>query len=160
VELILGLGEDFDLLNVSWSGVFCSCIECWIQNAWMAMNEVVGGIYSPQPLPSRWQSLLAMGAPDSPVVHRIVTVHCPVRATSARPLGFGAVDRWSRLSFCCTGQSGGTPDSQVTSDLCALTSARHCLTCSSKQSTVGAQGVVAPLAHRLVRWHTKQSGVL
>jgi hypothetical protein len=29
------------------------------------MNEEVGGIYSPQPLPSRWQSLLAMGAPDS-----------------------------------------------------------------------------------------------
>jgi hypothetical protein len=27
------------------------------------MNEVVGGIYSPQPLPSRWQSLLAMGTP-------------------------------------------------------------------------------------------------
>jgi hypothetical protein len=29
------------------------------------MNEVVGGIYSPQPLPSRWQRLLAMGAPDN-----------------------------------------------------------------------------------------------
>jgi hypothetical protein len=28
MDLILGLGEDFDLLNVSWSGVFCSCIEC------------------------------------------------------------------------------------------------------------------------------------
>jgi hypothetical protein len=28
VELILGLGEDFDILNVSWSEVFCSCIEC------------------------------------------------------------------------------------------------------------------------------------
>jgi hypothetical protein len=43
-----------------------------------------------------------MSTPDSPVAHRIVTVHCPVRATSARPLGFGAVDRWSHLSFCCT----------------------------------------------------------
>jgi hypothetical protein len=31
----------------------------------MPMNVVVGGIYSPQPLPSRWQRLLAMGAPDS-----------------------------------------------------------------------------------------------
>jgi hypothetical protein len=31
----------------------------------MALNEVVGGIYSPQPLPSRWQSLLAMDAPDN-----------------------------------------------------------------------------------------------
>jgi hypothetical protein len=88
----------------------------------MALNEVVGGIYSPQPLPSRWQSLLAMGAPDSPMAHWIVTVHCVVRATSARPLGFGAVDRWSALSFCCIGQSGATPDSSVTSDFCALTS--------------------------------------
>jgi hypothetical protein len=80
------------------------------------MNEVLGGIYSPQPLPSCWQSLLAMGTPDSPVAHRTVNVHCPVRATSARPLGFGAVDHWSTLSFCCTGQSGATPDSPVTSD--------------------------------------------
>jgi hypothetical protein len=69
-----------------------------------------------------------MGAPDSLVAHRTVTVHCPVRATSARPLGFGAVDRWSSLSFCCTGQSGATPDSPVTSDFCALTLSRHCST--------------------------------
>jgi hypothetical protein len=86
------------------------------------MNEVVRGIYSPQPLPNRWQRLLAMGAPDNPVRHRTITVHCPVRAMSARPLGFGAVDRWRRLSFCCTGQSGATPDSPVTSNFCALTS--------------------------------------
>jgi hypothetical protein len=52
--------------------------------------EVVGGIYSPQPLPSRWLGLLAMGTPDSPVAHRTIIVHCPVRATSARPLEFGA----------------------------------------------------------------------
>jgi hypothetical protein len=40
--------------------------------------------------------------------HRIVTVHCPMRATSARPLGFGVVDRWGRLHrtvWCQTGQS-------------------------------------------------------
>jgi hypothetical protein len=29
-----------------------------------------------------------------------------VCATSAHSLGFGAVDRWSRLSFCCIEQSG------------------------------------------------------
>ena len=68
--------------------------------------EVVGVIYSPQPLPSRWLTLLSMGTPDSPVAHQTVTIHYPVRATSARPLGFGAVDRWNPLSFCCTGQSG------------------------------------------------------
>jgi hypothetical protein len=66
----------------------------------------LGDIYSPQPLPSRWQGLLAMGAPDSPVRHWTTTVQCPVRATSAQLLGFGAVDRWRRLSSCCTGQSG------------------------------------------------------
>jgi hypothetical protein len=56
------------------------------------LKEVVGGIYSLQPLPSHWLILLAMGTPDSPVVHRTGTVHCPVHATSARPLGFGAID--------------------------------------------------------------------
>jgi hypothetical protein len=63
-----------------------------------------------------------MGAPDSSVRHRTVTMHCPVRATSAQPLGFGAVDRWRRLWSCCTEQSGATPDSPVPSDFYALTS--------------------------------------
>jgi hypothetical protein len=63
-----------------------------------------------------------MCAADSPVRHRTATVHFPVRATSAQPLGFGAVDRWRRLSSRCTGQSDATPDSPVTSDFCALTS--------------------------------------
>jgi hypothetical protein len=40
-------------------------IECELLKTGMPMNEVVGGIYSPQPLPSRWQRMLAMGAPDS-----------------------------------------------------------------------------------------------
>jgi hypothetical protein len=70
----------------------------------------LGGIYSLQPLPSYWLFLLAMGTPDSPVAHRTATVHCLVRATSARSLGFGAIDHWNPLSFCCTGQSGATPD--------------------------------------------------
>jgi hypothetical protein len=51
------------------------------------MNEVVGGIYSPQPLPSRWQRLLAMGALDIPVRHRTATVHCPVHAMLAQLKG-------------------------------------------------------------------------
>jgi hypothetical protein len=95
-----------------------------------------------------------MGAPDSPVAHRTVTVHCPVRATSARPLGFGAVDRWSRLSFCCTGQFGATPDSPVTSDFCALT--------SDAALFITVHRVRRPLARRepLLRWLTGQSGAL
>jgi hypothetical protein len=34
--------------------------------------------------------------------------------------GFGAVDRWNPLSFCCTGQSGATPD--ISGDLWLLRS--------------------------------------
>jgi hypothetical protein len=54
--------------------------------------EVVGGIYSLQPLPSRWLSLLLMDTPDSPVVHR--TGHCSLFGAChvSTPLGFGAVD--------------------------------------------------------------------
>jgi hypothetical protein len=53
----------------------------------MPLKEVVGGIYSLQPLLSRWLSLLLMGTPDSPVVHGHGTVHYLVRATSARHWG-------------------------------------------------------------------------
>ena len=101
----LGLGENLIFGIVSWSEYYSSCIECELLKTWMPMNEVVGRISSPQPLPSRWKRLLAMGASDSPVRHRTVNVHFPVRATSACLLGFGIVDRWRHLSFCCTEQS-------------------------------------------------------
>jgi hypothetical protein len=74
---------------------------------WMPWILVVGGIYSPNHLNIRWGALLSMGAldtircashvtqqlgfwrfwplelwqlgaPDSPVPHRTVTIHCPV----------------------------------------------------------------------------------
>jgi hypothetical protein len=67
----------------------------------MPLKEVVGGIYSLQPLPSRWLFLLSMGTPDSPVVHRTGTVHCPVRATSLRRWGLEQLDRWNPLSCSC-----------------------------------------------------------
>jgi hypothetical protein len=64
-----------------------------------------------------------VGPPDSPVVHRTVPVHCPVRllapALTLRALSahcsllqttVGAV---SRCSAWHTGQSGATPDSLV-----------------------------------------------
>jgi hypothetical protein len=105
-----------------------------------------GGIYSPQPLPSRWQRLLAMGTPDSLARHRTVIVHCPMRSTSARPLGFEAVDHWRRLPFCCTGQSSDLW--LLRSDFCRDT-IHHYL---SDETIVGAQGAVTPLAHRTVRW--------
>jgi hypothetical protein len=137
--LILGLGEDFDLLNVSWSEVFGSCIECWIQNTWMALNEVVGGIYSPQPLPSRWQSLLAMGTPDS---HCSLSdarhVNAPIRVWSCWPL---------ELFVFLLHRTVRWPLTYVFWLLrCTI---RHY---SSEQSTIGAKGTIAPLAHRTVRW--------
>jgi hypothetical protein len=63
-------------LIMSWSGVYCSCIECNVQNAWILGVVVVGGIYSPQPPSGRWGRLLSMGALDSPVRHRTGTVGC------------------------------------------------------------------------------------
>jgi hypothetical protein len=67
---------------------------------------VVGGIYSPQPPSSCWGSLLAMGAPDSPMRHRIGPVHCPVRRHVTEPLGFWSSRSLAPLSSCGTGQFG------------------------------------------------------
>jgi hypothetical protein len=68
------------------------------------------------------------------------------------PFGFGAVDRWSPLSSCGTGQSGGTPDSSVHSDFAVLTSNFYAVHCSLF-TTVDrwAQLTVAPVHTRYVR---------
>jgi hypothetical protein len=104
------------------------------------------GIYSLQPLPSRWLFLLSMGTPDSLVVHRTGTVHYPVCATSASPLGFGAVDRWNPLSCSRTEQSGAFRLRILTSDFALYTFAVD----------RWAQVTVAPLAHRTSPVHTGQ----
>jgi hypothetical protein len=62
------------------------------------------GIYSHQPLNGHWGRLLLMGAPDSPVRHRIGTVGCPVRRHVTQPLGFGSNRLLASLSSCGTGQ--------------------------------------------------------
>jgi hypothetical protein len=54
--------------------------------------EVVGGIYSLQPLPSCWLFLLSMGASDSPVVYQTGYYSLSGACHVSRPLGFGAVD--------------------------------------------------------------------
>jgi hypothetical protein len=59
-----GTWTGFDPLIVSWTVCLCSSIECEVLKTSMAWMEVVGGIYSLQPLPSRWLSLLSMGTPD------------------------------------------------------------------------------------------------
>jgi hypothetical protein len=65
-----------------------------------------------------------MGTPDSPVVHR--TRHCSLSSAwhVSTPLGFGAVDRWSPLSYSCTGHVRRVLTSQPDiwlSALCAFT---------------------------------------
>jgi hypothetical protein len=68
-----------------------------------------GGIYSHQPNCSRWRRLLAMGAPDSPVRHRIASGALPrqlaVRAWSWSTVGVFVL-MWHRTVRCYTGQSG------------------------------------------------------
>jgi hypothetical protein len=67
-----------------------------------------------------------VGPPNSPVVHRTVTVHCLVcllapaltSACAVRTVAFSTtieLDHWrsSRCSAWHTGQSGATPDSPV-----------------------------------------------
>jgi hypothetical protein len=92
-----------------------------------------------------------MGAPDSPVRHRIATVHCPVRATLAQPLGFGAGRPLEPLSSVA-------PDRPVPSDFAALTSdVVLLLTVAFAESTVGARSRCSagspdsPVAHPTVR---------
>jgi hypothetical protein len=79
----------------------------------------------------------------------------------SRPLGFGAVDHWSPLSSCGTGQSGGTPDSPVRSGFAALTSDLHTDHCSSDIGVdCWAQLTVAPLVQRTCPMHIGQFGEL
>jgi hypothetical protein len=108
-----------------------------------------------------------MGAPDSLVRQRTGTVLCPVRCHVTQPLGFGVESTVGALSSCGTGQSGATSDSPVPSDFAALTSAAHCSRgryfCSrplALDSRCSASTPDSPVAHRTVRWHTRQSGEL
>jgi hypothetical protein len=109
----------------------------------------LGGIYSLQPLSSRWLSLLVMGTPDSPVPHRAGTVHCPVRATSACAVGVWSRRPLEHLSCSCTGQSDATPDmSGVLWLLCSELCHTLFTTVYFWQTTVGAR---LPL----LRWITR-----
>jgi hypothetical protein len=92
--------ERIDLLNVSWSECYCSCIECEFQKTWIAWMEVVGVFIASN-------HFLAVGWVCYRRVHR--TGHCSLSGAChvSTSLGFGVVDRWSPLSCRCTGQSGG-----------------------------------------------------
>jgi hypothetical protein len=66
----------------------------------------LGGIYNLPTTSSRWLISAGDGRTGQSGAPLTVTVHCPVCATSAQPLEFGAVDHWDALLSCCTGQSG------------------------------------------------------
>jgi hypothetical protein len=121
---------------------------------------VVGGIYSPNHYSSRCYRW----------AHR--TWHCSLSGAChvSWPLGFGAVDRWSPLSSCGTGQSGGTPDSPVAHRTVRWHTGQsgvfwlysfdfwllHCSLFLRQHSRPLAKFTVAPLAHRTV-WCTSDS---
>jgi hypothetical protein len=111
-----------------------------------------GGIYSHQPNCSRWLSLLAMGTPDSPVRHRIVSGepprHLVVRAWSWLTVG-GFVLMRHRTVRCYTGQSGAplTFCSDIWIALFTLQSRPL-----RADSRCPAGTLDSPVAHRTVRW--------
>jgi hypothetical protein len=98
--------------------------------------------------------LLTSGPPDSPVVHRTVNVHCPVRLlapalTSAR-VGVhcsALLYRCRRPLALCSRYSAGTPDSPMNYSGAA-----------PRIPEGGKFGVWFPGAPDTVRWHTGQSG--
>jgi hypothetical protein len=135
--LALVLNENFRKLG---------CLELW----WL------GGIYSPQPPKKPLERLLSMGAPDNPVCCHVT-----------QPLGFGAKSTVGALSSCGTGQSmphrTGPVYCPVRLRLCGSDSARTVLHCSSVSGLCSRplhELPVAPLAHRIVWWFTRQSGEL
>jgi hypothetical protein len=146
IGMIFGLGRGFDLFDCVFEWSLELLYEVWWLKTWMHWSVVVGGIYSPSHQQSRWWRLLSYGAPDqprhpaagfwplelltcgpqdSPVVHRTITIHCPVRllallwllCVQARIVHFYcsvADDHWRcvavtplahRTDRCYTGQS-------------------------------------------------------
>jgi hypothetical protein len=117
------------------------CIEMWWLGVFIAptTNRAVGGgccrmahrtvrsatghcpVRQPRhPAARFWPlELLTCGPPDSPVVHRTVTIHCPVRLLALLwLLRAGAhcsllLFRCRRLLALCSRYSAGTPDSPV-----------------------------------------------
>jgi hypothetical protein len=119
-----------------------------------------GGIYSHQPNCSRWRSLLAMGAPDSPVCHRTMFGAPPDNVRCAATSSGRWVPTVGALT-CGPAWLSGVPPARALL-LCARWRAFNAL-----QSTVEREVAVAPLSHRIVRcapdtvrWLTGQSGEL
>jgi hypothetical protein len=97
----------------------------------------LGGIYSPQPPTIRWGRLLAMDAPNSPVRHRTVPIHCLVRHHVTQSLGFRSSRPSALLSSCGTGQSGAPSDRSCSLSGAPLTLRALFICHPLLQSTVG-----------------------
>jgi hypothetical protein len=61
LDLCLGVKSIALVLNA-----MCGMLG-WLEWGWLR------GIYSPQPPTNRWEGLLSMGAPDSPLHHRTLS---------------------------------------------------------------------------------------
>jgi hypothetical protein len=93
------------------------------------------------------------GTPDNLVVHQIWQCSLSGACDISRPLGFGAVDRWSPLSSCGTGQSGAFW--LYSSDFYFLQCALFTVHSSRPLGAVDRYSVGSPDmygAHRSVRW--------
>jgi hypothetical protein len=134
---------------MSWSFVYCSCIEWGVVNAWVPWRVVVGGIYSPNHQNGCWGTLLSKGAR---------TVRCASHVT--QPLGF---DHWSfwhvghRTVRWCTGQVLFTVHCPPTLTLRAQSAlfTVHCSRCRRPlaQVAIAPLGTPdSPVLHRTVRW--------
>jgi hypothetical protein len=151
----------FNLFDVSWSEVFCSCIECNVQNAWMLVVVVVGGYL----LPPTNKVAVGEAAGDGrtgqfgapPDTHCLVS-GAPPRHPTVRvleQLTVGAfVCLWHRTVWWCTGQYGA-PLTHC-SDFCRAL----CYTVLAVRVDHCALESRCPLAHKTVWWHTRQSGEL
>jgi hypothetical protein len=168
-------------MNISgWEGLSMS-------NKWLGMllglphTEVAGwcGIYSHQPKYSRWWSLLAKGAPDSPVRHRTVS-GAPPRHPAVRAWSWSTVGGYVLLSHrtvrCRTIQSCGPLTFALTFWIALFTLQSQPLRANSRcsagtpDSPVNYSGgapekpegeefeLVHPGAPDTVRWHTGLSG--
>jgi hypothetical protein len=84
---------------VSWSVVYCSCIECTVVNAWIVRVEVVVGYLYPPTTNS------TVGAGYCRWTHRTVrctTGHCPVRQPHHPTVRVLTVSTIGALSSCGT----------------------------------------------------------
>jgi hypothetical protein len=95
-----------------------------------------------------------VGPPDSPVVHRTITVHCPVRLLAPALTSACAGAHCLLSLFICRRPlarssrcSAGTPDSPVNYSGAA-----------SQIPEAGKFELILPGAPDTVRWHTGQSG--